>query len=207
MDVTSEDEAQPVSISGLPVLIVIASSAGGVTALIDVFDRLPADLPVAIAIVQHVAPLKQSKLPEILDRHTSMRVKAAEHGDRIQAGTVYVAPPDFHLLVCPDSVFELSHKVVLRFSRPAADHLFQSAAEHYRNGIIAVILTGMGHDGSDGISAVRQAGGTIIVQDPGTAHAASMPESAINTGVVDYIVPLHEIADAIVAALEAGAYG
>jgi two-component system chemotaxis response regulator CheB len=196
--------AQETTPAGLTVLIVIASSAGGVAALTEIFDRLPSDLPVAIAIVQHIDPIRQSRLPEILGRHTAMTVKGAEHGDHIRAGTVYIATPDYHLLVCQDATLELSHRAQVRFSRPAADHLFESAAEHYRGKVIAVVLTGMGQDGSQGIGAVHQAGGTVIVQDPETAQSASMPASAIQTGVVDHIVPLDKIADTIVAVLETG---
>jgi two-component system chemotaxis response regulator CheB len=196
--------AQETTPAGLTVLIVIASSAGGVAALAEIFDRLPSDLPVAIAIVQHIDPIRQSRLPEILSRHTAMRVKAAEHGDHIQTGTVYIAPPDYHLMACQGATLELSHQAQVRFSRPSADHLFQSAAEHYAGNVIAVVLTGMGQDGSLGVEAVHRAGGIVIVQDPDTAQSASMPASAIQTGLVDHIVPLDKIADAIVAVLETG---
>lgn len=204
MNAEVEDRAQDQPRIGLPALIVVASSAGGVSALADLFDLLPADLPVAIAIVQHIDPARQSRMPEILGRHTAMRVKAAGHGDHIQVGTVYIAPPDYHLLVCQESRLELSHEALVRFSRPSADLLFESAAQHYTGRVIAVILTGMGHDGSQGIGAVHQAGGVVIVQEPGTAQYASMPASAVETGIVDHIAPLHEIANVIAAILESG---
>lgn len=204
MNAEVEGGAWQASYAGLPVLVVIASSAGGVTALTEVFDRLPPDLPVAIVIVQHIDPHRQSRLPEIIGRHTAMTVKAAEHGDHIQAGTVYIATPDYHLMVCPDTTLELSHRAKVRFSRPAADHLFESAAEHYKGKIVAVVLTGMGQDGSQGIGAVHRAGGVVIVQEPETARSASMPVSAIKTGIVDHIVPLTKIAETIVKALETG---
>ena len=179
MNAEINGRAQHESGVGVPALIIIASSAGGVTALSDLLDLLPADLSVAIAIVQHIDPVRQSKLPEILGRRTAKRVKAAEHGDRIEAGTIYVAPPDYHLMVCQESILELSHQAQVRFSRPSADHLFESAAKHYAGRVIAVVLTGMGQDGSQGIGAVHRAGGTVIVQEPGTARFASMPDAVV----------------------------
>jgi two-component system chemotaxis response regulator CheB len=196
---------QPGMGADLPTLVIIASSAGGVTALSGLLGFLLADLPIAIAIVQHIDPDRQSVLPEILGRHTDMRVKAAEHGDRIEAGVIYIAPPDYHLMVCQESTLELSHRAQVRFSRPSADHLFESAAEHYAGKVIAIVLTGMGQDGSQGIGAVRRAGGTVIVQEPGTARFASMPDAAVGTGNADYIVPLEDIAHTIAAILEPGA--
>lgn len=189
----------------LPALVCVASSAGGITALAELLDRFPADLPVAIIVVQHLSPDHQSRLAEILARHTTMTVKAAADGDRIAPGFVYVAPPGSHLIVTQGKRLRRTHTGQVHFVRPSADLLLQSAAKNYPGRLIAVVLTGMGRDGADGVRAVRAAGGTVIAQNPESATFGSMPASAIATGDVHYVLQLEDIAQSIAALLEAGA--
>ena len=135
-------------------------------------------------------------LESILRRVTPLVVKTAESGDRIQAGTTYIAPPDFHMLI-DDGFLKLSHSPRICFSRPAADRLFLSAAKHVSSQLIAVVLTGGNADGSDGITAIKRMGGTVIAQDRITSDKLRIPRSAIETGNVDYVLPVTEIGPAL----------
>ncbi len=179
-------------------MVAICASAGGLNALSQVLSGLPADFPVAIAVVQHLSSQFPSLLAEILSRRTQLLVKQAESGDLLLPGTVYVAPSDQHLLVNPDSTLSLSHSELVHFVRPSADLLFESAAASFKQQAIAVVLTGTGVDGAMGVRAIKEMGGTVIAQDQSTSEFFGMPEAAIKTGVVDLIVPLNEIAAALV---------
>jgi two-component system chemotaxis response regulator CheB len=140
-------------------------------------------------------------MADILSRRTSLRVKQAEEGDRLAPATVSIAPPDRHLLVNPDGTLSLSQSELVHFVRPSADLLFESVAASYRRRAIAVVLTGTGSDGAMGVRAIKQMGGTVIVQDEKTAEFFGMPAAAIHTGQVDHILPLDEIAPALLTLL------
>jgi two-component system chemotaxis response regulator CheB len=180
-------------------IVALAASAGGVQTLSYLLSCLPGDFPAAIVVVQHLAPDYPSLMAEILARHTSLRVKQAEEGDPIQRAMVYVAPPDQHLLVNGDGTLSLSHSELVHFVRPSADLLFESVAASYRARAIAVVLTGTGRDGDMGVQAIKSMGGMVIVQDPETAEFAGMPRTAIETGCVDFVLPLDEIAAKLMA--------
>jgi two-component system chemotaxis response regulator CheB len=179
-------------------LVVLAASAGGVMALSEVVRGLPPDFPAAVAIVQHLDRRHRSLMADILGRRTQLRVKQAEEGDRLEAGSVFIAPPDRHLLVNPDGTLSLSQSEMVHFLRPSADLLFESAAASYRNGVIGVVLTGTGQDGAMGVTAIKKMGGTVIAQEAETAEFAGMPQAARQTGNVDFVLPLAEITDALV---------
>ncbi|WP_250122784.1 chemotaxis protein CheB [Chroococcidiopsis sp. CCMEE 29] len=179
-------------------MVAICASAGGLNALSQVLSGLPADFPVAITVVQHLSSQFPSLLAEILSRRIKVRVKQAESGDLLLPGTVFVAPSDQHLLVNLDSTLSLSHSELVHFVRPSADLLFESAAASFEQQAIAVILTGKGSDGAMGVRAIKKMGGTVIAQDQATSEFFGMPEAAINTGVVDLVVPLNEIAATLV---------
>lgn len=174
-------------------VVAIATSAGGLKALSQILLALPADFPVAITIVQHLDPLHHSLLVPILSRRTKLIVKQAKAGEQLQSGTVYIAPPDWHLLVNPDGAIALTQTERVNFTRPAADLLFESVANSFKQRAIAVVLTGMGRDGAAGIKKVKQMGGTTIAQDKNTAEFRSMPNAAIQTQAVDLILPLNQI--------------
>ncbi len=178
---------------------MIAASAGGLDALTKVLSRLPAHMPVAIAVVQHISPHRKSLLPYILSRHCALQVKQAEDQEHWQAGVVYIAPPDAHLQVCSDESFHLSQTPLVHYVRPSADVLFSSAAEHLDRQLIAVVLTGTGTDGAAGIEQVKKHGGVTIAQDQQTSEHFGMPQSAIATGQVDFILPLEEIPPRLVS--------
>jgi two-component system chemotaxis response regulator CheB len=183
-------------------LIVIGASAGGLHALTIVLEGLPADIPAAIVVVQHLSATFDSKLPEILGRKTELPVHAAVAGVRVEQGHVYVAIPGLHLMVNSFGRLRLGSGMRVNYVRPAVDLLFSSAAEKYGARVIAVILTGYGRDGSAGVTAVRERGGTVIVQDEASSQHFGMPGSAIKTGSVQHVVPLDEIAGRILELLQ-----
>lgn len=180
-------------------IVAIAASAGGLTALVKVLSTLPAEFPAAIAIVQHLGPQHRSFMAEILSRHTDMTVKQAQEGDCLTPGTAYVAPPNRHLLVNGDGTLSLSQSELVHFLRPSADLLFESVAAIYKERAIAVVLTGTGSDGTIGVEAIKKMGGTTIVQDAKTAEFSGMPSAAIQTGNIDFILPLDEISVTLLA--------
>ena len=136
-------------------------------------------------------------MAEILNRHSRLPIKLASDGDCLQPGAVFIAPPDRHLLVNADGSLSLSRTELVHFVRPSADLLFESVAASFRDRAIAVVLTGTGSDGATGVQAIKKMGGTVIVQDEGTAEFFGMPNAAIKTGAVDFILALNEIGPAL----------
>jgi two-component system chemotaxis response regulator CheB len=188
-------------------VVAIAASAGGLKALSDVFSALPAEFPAALVVVQHLDPRHRSLMADILSRRTPLTVKQAEEGDQLSAGTVYVAPPDRHLLVNADGSLSLAQSELVHFLRPSADLLFESVAGSYKHRAIAVVLTGSGSDGTMGVKAIKKMGGTVIAQDEATSEFFGMPNSAILTGSVDFVLPLKEIPSALVTLVATGEAG
>ncbi len=172
-------------------LIAIGASAGGFNAIIEILTDLVVPLP-AILVVQHLNPTKESHLASLLAMKTRRTVKQAEHCELILPGYVYVAPPDQHLLVGPGKI-QLVHSQLVHFCRPSIDLLFESVAGVYGSRSIAIILSGSNKDGAVGIRAVREAGGTTVAQDPKSADYHVMPQAAIDTGCVDYVVNIGTI--------------
>jgi two-component system chemotaxis response regulator CheB len=178
-------------------IVALAASAGGLNALTEVLAALPPDFPAALVVVQHLDPRHRSLMAEILGKRIAMPVKEAREGDFVEPGRVYVAPPNRHLLVNPDRTLSLTQTELVHFVRPSADLLFESAAASYRERAIAVVLSGSGSDGAMGVKAIKKMGGTVIVQDEKTAEFSGMPEAAVRTGEVDFVLPLVDIAPAL----------
>ncbi|MFD9403970.1 chemotaxis protein CheB [Streptomyces sp. NPDC060011] len=178
-------------------VVAVASSAGGIYALIELLGGLGADFPVPVLVVQHLDRRHRTVIADVLSRRTELAVKLAEADERIEAGTVYIAPPDRHLLAGPEGVLSLSNSELVHFVRPSADLLFESLAGAYGDRAIVCVLTGSGGDGAMGVDAVKSRGGTVIVQDPASAQFRGMPEAAVATGAVDFVLPLGEIAELI----------
>ncbi len=185
-------------------VVAIAASAGGLNAINAVLSSLPASFPAPIAVVQHLDPRHRSLMAEILSRNTSLRVKQAEEGEIMLVGTVYIAPPDRHLLVNSDHTLALSQSELVHFVRPSADLLFESVAASHKERAIAVVLTGTGSDGSMGVQAIKKMGGTVICQDVESAEFSGMPLAALQTKCVDFTLPLDEIAAALVTLVMKG---
>ncbi|MDC0768436.1 chemotaxis protein CheB [Streptomyces sp. HD] len=175
-------------------IVAVASSAGGIQGLSVLLGALGPDLPVPVLVVQHLDPRHRTVLAEVLARRTVLRVKLAEAEERALPGTVYIAPPDRHLLVGSEGVMTLTSTELVHFVRPSADLLFESVAGAYGAEAIACVLTGTGRDGAMGVEAVKSRGGTVIVQDPQSADFPGMPQAAMDTGGVDFVLPLEEIA-------------
>ena len=174
-------------------VIVIGTSAGGLEALFRIVPHLAKDLAAPVLVVQHIGA-HRSLLPELLSSRGSLPAVFAQTRMVPQAGKIYVAPPDHHLLL-EDGAMRLFRGPKEHFARPAIDPLFRSAALHSGSRAIGVILTGMLDDGSAGLHAIKACGGTTIVQDPAEAIAPSMPQSAISNVQVDHVVGLDAMAN------------
>ena len=185
-------------------IVLLAASAGGLAAISAVLGDLPADFPVPVVIVQHLDPRHDSMMVEILRRRTPLNVEEARDGARVEAATVYIAPPDEHLLVRPDGHLSLSHADPVHFVRPSADLLFESGAESYLGRAIGVVLSGTGSDANMGVRALERTGSTVIAQDPASAEFAGMPQAAIATGAVTVVLQLDEIGPALIDLVEKG---
>jgi len=178
-------------------IIVVGASAGGIEALRVLAGGLPADLPASLFVVLHTSPESPAMLADILDRSGSLPALSPQDGDRIRPGTIYVAPPDRHLLIEPNLMRVTRGPKENRF-RPAVDPLFRSAAQTYGPRVVGVILTGYLDDGTAGLWTVKQLGGTAVVQDPADAVVPAMPLNAVTHVKVDYCLPLDEIAPLLV---------
>ena len=187
--------------------VVIASSTGGPNALRDVFQTLPADLPVPILIVQHMPPMFTKMLAERLTASSRVPVEEATHGSLVQRGRAVIAPGDFHMTVVRDltGVRVFLHQDAPENScRPAADPLFRSAVKVYGGGTLAVVLTGMGSDGLRGCEAVRAAGGQVLAQDEATSVVWGMPGAVARAGLADRLLPLALVGPEIVRRVTGG---
>ncbi len=185
-------------------VVALAASAGGLTALSSVLADLPAGFPAGILVVQHLDPRHRSLMADILNRRTRLEVKQAEDGDHLAPGRVYIAPPNRHLLLNGDGSLSLTQTELVHFVRPSADLLFESVAAGYKDRAIAVVLSGSGGDGSMGVKAIKKMGGTVLAQDQRTSEFFGMPGAAIDSGNVDFVLPLEEIAPALVTLVMKG---
>ena len=176
-----------------PDLVAIATSTGGPAALHRLFAALPADFPLPILVVQHIARGFTDGLADWLGKSTALRVKVAEHGEPLEPHTVYLAPEDRHLGVSGPFSVALSSAPPVGGFRPSGTFLFESAARARGAGTVALILTGMGSDGVEGLAEVRRAGGRIIAQDEESSVIFGMPGAAIAAGVADVVLPLDAI--------------
>lgn len=180
-------------------VVVMAASLGGIEALISVLSALPATFPVPILVVQHLSPRHPSELAALLNRRTALNVKWGEQREHIAPGTVYIAPPDHHMLVNGDGILSLSQSPPQQFVRPSANLLFESAANSYGKRAVAVVLTGLGKDGAQGVQAIKKQGGIVLVQNYTTSRAFNMPQAALRTGCVDFALSLHALSRALIA--------
>ena len=183
----------PVTKRGEFELALIAASAGGIPALQDFLAKLPADFPVPIAVVLHRAQSRAALIARILSKNCPLEVKLAEESEELRAGTVYVAPAREHLVVRANRKFHLMNGGRIKYVHSSANPLFESAAYALDGRVVAVVLTGSGTDGTNGVQTVKGMGGVVLVQDPASSAYSSMPLSAIGTGAVDRVLPLEQI--------------
>ena len=177
---------------------MIGVSAGGLTALKTLLPALPESFPLPIAIVQHIHASSDSYLSEYLDQLCTITVKEAEDKEPLRAGTAYLAPAGYHLLIEPERTFALSVDPSVNHSCPSIDVLFESAAEVFADSLIGIVLTGASADGSRGLAAIKARGGLAIVQNPETAETPYMPKAALAAARADHVVDLEEIAPLLV---------
>ena len=178
--------------------IVIGVSSGGMSALKFIFSALPEDFNTPIIIVQHISPRSNNQWIKLLSDKSNLNIKEVDEKEKIEKGNVYIAPPNYHLMIERNKTFSLTINERVNFARPSIDVLFESAAEAYKNKLIGVMLTGSSADGTLGLKKIKEYGGLTIAQDPETAESAFMPASAIAAVQMDYVLPLDGITDLLI---------
>ncbi|NRT91384.1 chemotaxis-specific protein-glutamate methyltransferase CheB [Clostridium beijerinckii] len=178
--------------------VVIGASTGGPKALQEVLTKLPENLGVPVFVVQHMPEGFTKVFSERLDKACKMKVIEAAEGMRISNDTIYIAKGGQHMIVGSNNLIHLNEEPPIWGVRPAVDKLFNSAVKVYRGNLISVILTGMGRDGADGTANIKDNGGITISEDKSTCTIYGMPKAAFETGKVDLVAPLNEIAENIV---------
>ena len=173
-------------------VVVIGASTGGVAALLALVESLPADFPSPIFVVIHVPADSPSLLPQLLNAASALKARHPQNGEVVEAGVIYVARPDHHLLLEGDRVLVTRGPKENRF-RPSIDALFRSAAYTYGPRVIGVVLTGYLDDGTSGLWSVQRMGGVSVVQDPHDAEQPSMPANALEFVAADYVLPLAQL--------------
>jgi two-component system chemotaxis response regulator CheB len=190
--------APAVSLLGSPAQVVaIAASTGGPAALHLILTALPADFPVPILVVQHISPGFSAGFASWLDQASLLRVKLAAEGETLLPGSVYIADDDHHLCVSSGRKVHLSSAPPVGGFRPSGTPLFETVAAAYGRAALAVILTGMGRDGVDGLRHIRRAGGRTIAESEATAVVYGMPAAAVNAGLADFVLPLDQVREAL----------
>lgn len=180
--------------------VVIGASAGAVEALSALLPGLPETFPLPVMVVVHLPPDRPSGLAELFRVRCRVAVREAEDKEPLAPGTVYFAPPDYHLLVEPDRRLSLSSEEPVQYSRPSIDVLFESAADVYGPGLIGVVLSGANSDGAKGLAAIQAAGGRALVQRPDLAQVATMPRAALDACPGARPASPEEIVDLLTAA-------
>jgi two-component system, chemotaxis family, protein-glutamate methylesterase/glutaminase len=183
--------------------LVVGASSGAVEALSQLLPVVPQASRIPVVVVVHLPANRPSLLPEVFAQRCAVRVCEPEDKQPVSAGTVWFAPSNYHLLIERDRTFSLSVDAPVNFSRPSIDVLFESAAECFGDKLCAIVLTGANEDGALGASTVRRAGGLVIVQDPSTADASLMPQSALLKASPQIVASLPEIAGFIYQATKA----
>jgi two-component system, chemotaxis family, protein-glutamate methylesterase/glutaminase len=174
-------------------IIAIGGSLGGLDALRRLVGALPADFPAVLLAVLHTGPTSPRLLAQIVGSSTSLKVAYAENDEEVQPGRLLIAPPDCHMTVRPPGIVSLDSGPKVRHARPAVDRLFESVAHTYGSRSIGIVLSGGDHDGTDGLGAIKAAGGLAIVQDPRDAYDPQMPFSAVRGDHPNFIAPVEEI--------------
>jgi len=174
-------------------LVVMGTSSGGFQAVKCILALLDADFPLPLVIVQHIGYQPDDFLVRFLDKECRIKVKEGEGGETLLPAHVYLAPPDYHLLVEENMTLSLTSTERVNYARPSIDVLFESAAYALGSAVIGILLTGANSDGAHGIKTIREYGGLTIVEDPATAYADTMPRSALKLTPVDYVLALDKI--------------
>ncbi len=177
-------------------LVAIGASTGGPIALATVLASLPASLDVPVVVTQHMPPVFTRLLAQRLDGSMPIHVREAEDGDILTPGSVYIAPGDYHMTLrrgAAGVMVQLNQQPPVNYCRPAVDVMFNSVAEVYRGDVLAVMLTGMGHDGRDGTATLKGLGAQILAQDEATSVVWGMPGAVVTAGLADSVLPIDQI--------------
>ena len=167
---------------------MIGASAGGIEALRAILEKIEKPYPLPIIVVQHIGARGHRELSGFFDEICNLKVKDAEDKEFIAPGVIYFAPAGYHILIENDKSFGLTVEEPVNFARPSIDVLFSSAATVYKDKLLGIILTGANHDGAQGLSDIKELGGTVIVEDPKSAKVATMPQAAMNKVVPNLIL-------------------
>lgn len=181
--------------------IVIGTSAGGLEALKVILEKLPSHFPLPILVVQHISADSEDFWIRSLDAQCKIKVKEAEEKEKVTRGNVYIAPPDYHILLEYDRTITLSKEEKVNFSRPSIDVLFETASDVYKEKLMGVVLTGASKDGARGLRKIKRNGGIAVVENPATAAFNLMPTEAVRASKADYILSLQEIADFVTSSV------
>lgn len=200
-------ESPGLSDSGSPTVIAIGASTGGPSALIEVLRTLPADIPAALAVIQHVDEQFMPSFISWLNSHTPLPVRAAAAGERFQRGTVLVCGRGDHMILTGDATLAYTPEPAALAYRPSVDVFFHSLAENSRNQAVGVLLTGMGRDGAAGLRAMRERGWHTIAQDQQTSAVYGMPKAAKEIDAAAEILPLRDIGPSLVKWAESTSHG
>lgn len=174
-------------------VVVIGGSTGSIDVLLQMLPALRPPLPFALIVVVHRKNTADSTLANLLALKTQLPVKEVDDKDVLLRGQVYIAPADYHLLIERDGTFSLDDSEKVHYSRPSIDVTFESAADAYGPALVGILLSGANADGTNGLKAIKKAGGMALVQKPETAQAAFMPQQAIQQVKVDQIVSITEL--------------
>jgi len=174
--------------------VAVGASAGGIDALFVLLGALRPPLAGPVMVVLHLPDDHQSRLVQVFGARLAVPVQEAQPHAPVRPGSVYFAPPGYHLLVEADRTFSLSVDAPVLFSRPSIDVLLQSCADAYGPGLLGIILTGANEDGAQGLASIRAAGGLTAVQDPATALHAAMPQAAVRAADPEFVLPLQGLA-------------
>lgn len=176
-------------------VVVIGGSTGSIDVLLQLLPALPNPLPYALIVVVHRKNTSDSALANLLSMKATTPVQEVEGKDVLTTGTIYLAPADYHLLLEKDGTFTLDYSEKVQYSRPSIDVTFESVADVYGAGTIGILLSGANADGTAGLQAVRQAGGTTLVQHPDTAQVDYMPRQAMQHVQIDHVLTVPEMTD------------
>lgn len=175
-------------------ILVIAGSAGSLDVILKMLPRLDVEVNFPIIVVLHRKASYDSSLADLLATRTTIPVVEAEEKDQLRKGVVYLAPADYHLLIESDRSLSLDYSEKIQYSRPCIDVTFENVAEVYKDRAAAILLSGANSDGAKGLKRIKQAGGITAVQNPATAEVSFMPNQALQTAKIDYVLEVDEIA-------------
>ena len=182
-------------------VFVIGGSAGSIDVLLQVINKLPVYTGAVFIIVVHRKNDKDSILEDIISHKTELTVREVEDKEPITLNTIFIAPPDYHLLIENENIFSLDSSEKIQFSRPSIDVTFESVAEVFKERVVGILLSGANADGTEGIIKIKSCGGFTIAQDPSTAEVPFMPQQAINTGIIDRVIPAKDLPAEIIKLL------